>query len=141
MSFDFVEKVMCIGGNGTEEPIFQFYKRGFNLGGSSPSWQDIVLSGNGSLSLTAALADGLNYLNLFDGTLNTDYDYENLETEGSFSFVSGTTYTIQVKSGSAAFSRSQEGGIVVGDGNEFNFTADGSPVYIKTNGYCSLSII
>lgn len=79
--------------------------------------------------------------NLFDGTLNTDYEYENLETEGSFSLSSGTTYTIQVKSGSCAFSRSQEGGVIVGGGNEFNFTADGDPVYIKTNGYCSLSIL
>lgn len=79
--------------------------------------------------------------NLFDGTLNTDYEYKNLETEGSFSFVSGTTYTIQVKSGSIAFSRSQGGGAVVGGGNEFNFTADGDPVYVKTNGYCSLSIL
>lgn len=34
-------------------------------GGSSPSWQDIVLSGNGSLTLTNAKANGLNYLKLF----------------------------------------------------------------------------
>jgi hypothetical protein len=42
-------------------------------GGSSPTWQDIVLSGNGSLTLTNAKANGLNYLKLFgdceqDGT-------------------------------------------------------------------------
>ena len=67
MGFDFVEKVMCVG-SGSTSPTFQFYKRGFNLGGSIPSWQDIVLSGNGSLSLTAALANGLNYLKLFGGT-------------------------------------------------------------------------
>ena len=79
--------------------------------------------------------------NLFDGTLNTDYEYKNIETEGDFSFVLDTTYTIQVKAGSMAFSRSQEGGVVIDGGNEFNFTADGSPIYVKTNGYCSLSIL
>ena len=79
--------------------------------------------------------------NLFDGVLDTDYTYKSIESEGSFSFVSGTTYTIQVKSGSMAFSKSQEGGAVVGGGNEFTFTADGNPVYIKTNGKCSLSIL
>ena len=79
--------------------------------------------------------------NLFDGVIDTNYEYEDLETECSFSFVSGTTYTIQVKAGSMAFSRSQEGGVVVGGGNEFNFTADGDPVYVKTNGKCSLSIL
>lgn len=79
--------------------------------------------------------------NLFDGVLDTDYAYKNIETEGSFSFVSGDTYTIQVKSGVCNISRSQEGGANVGGGREFNFTADGSPVYIKTNGKCSLSIL
>lgn len=79
--------------------------------------------------------------NLFDGVLDTDYEYKNIETEGSFSFVSGDTYTIQVKSGVCNFSRSQQGGVNVGGGNEFNFTADGDPVYVKTNGKCSLSIL
>ena len=79
--------------------------------------------------------------NLFDGVLDTDYTYKNIETEGSFSFVSGDTYTIQVKSGVCNISRNQEGGANVGGGREFNFTADGDPVYIKTNGKCSLSIL
>lgn len=29
----------------------------------------------------------------------------------------------------------------IGGGDIFNFTADSSPVYIKTNGKCSLSIL
>lgn len=67
-NFNFVEKVMCIGGNGT--PDLQFYKRGFNLDGtgSQPSWQDIILSGNTALTLTNALANRLNYVKLFGGT-------------------------------------------------------------------------
>ena len=67
MSFDFVEKVMCIGGNGT--PDIQFYKKGFNLGGSSqPTWQDIILSGNTALTLVNAKANSLEYLKLFGNT-------------------------------------------------------------------------
>jgi len=79
--------------------------------------------------------------NLFDGVLDTNYEYKNLETEGSFSFVSGDTYTIQVKSGVCNISKSQQGGANIGGGREFNFTADGGPIYIKTNGKCSLSIL
>lgn len=79
--------------------------------------------------------------NLFDGVIDTDYTYKNIESEGSFSFVSNNTYTIQVKSGVCNISRSQDGGINIGNGAIFNFTADGDPVYIKTNGKCSLSIL
>jgi hypothetical protein len=79
--------------------------------------------------------------NLFDGIIDTDYTYKNIETEGSFSFVSGDTYTIQVKSGVCNISRSQDGGVNIGGGREFSLTADGSPVYIKTSGRCSLSIL
>lgn len=68
-NFDFVEKVMTIGGNGTEVPTLQFYKKGFRLNGSAtPSWQDIILSGNTALTLVNAKANGLNYLKLFSGT-------------------------------------------------------------------------
>ena len=36
--------------------------------GSSPSYQDIVVSGIGAVTLSNSLADGLNYLKLFGGT-------------------------------------------------------------------------
>lgn len=68
MTFNFVEKVMCIGGNKDTESTFQFYKKGFVLGGnngSTPSWQDIILSGNTALTLVNAKANGLNYVKLF----------------------------------------------------------------------------
>ena len=68
MSFNFTTREFILNG-GTGTPTFQFYRRGFNLNGSgSPSWQDIILSGNGSLTLTNAKANGLNYLKLFGGT-------------------------------------------------------------------------
>ena len=68
MSFNFTVKEFILG-NGTGTPTLQFYKRGFNLGGSvSPTWQDIILSGVGSLTLANAKADGLNYVKLFGAT-------------------------------------------------------------------------
>lgn len=88
-NFDFVEKVMTIGGNGTEIPTLQFYKKGFRLGtGATPSWQDIILSGNTALTLTNALANSLNYLKLFGNTeqrnLPSEYtQIEYIETTGT----------------------------------------------------------
>ena len=68
MSFNFVIPEFNIGGAGT--PPLQFFRRGFNLGGggSTPEWQDIILSGNTALTLVNAKANGLNYLKLFGGT-------------------------------------------------------------------------
>ena len=68
-SFEFVEKVMCIG-SGNPSPILQFYKKGFRIGNGSvtPDWRDVVLSGNTALTLVNAKADSLEYLKLFGGT-------------------------------------------------------------------------
>ena len=66
MLFNFTVKEFIIG-NGT--PTLQFYKRGFNLGGSSqPTWQDVILHGTTALTLVNAKADSLEYLKLFGGT-------------------------------------------------------------------------
>lgn len=66
MTFDFTVKEFILG-NGTGTPTFQFYRRGFNLGGSgsTPEWRDITLHGNTALTLVNAKANGLNYLKLF----------------------------------------------------------------------------
>lgn len=72
MSLNFVIPEMQL--NGAETSPLQFFRRGFLLNGtagSGPSWQDIVLSGNGSLTLTNAKANGINYLKLFGGTEQT----------------------------------------------------------------------
>ena len=67
MSFNFTIPELQIDGAGT--PPLQFFRRGFNLtsNGASPSWQDIILSGNGSLTLTNAKSNGLNYVKLYGG--------------------------------------------------------------------------
>lgn len=65
MSFNFIIPEFHIG-SGDGVPTIQMFRRGFVLGGStSPSWQDIILSGTTALTLTNALANGLNYLKLF----------------------------------------------------------------------------
>lgn len=66
MTLDFTEKQFSIGGDGV--PTFQFYRKGFQLGGGTPSYQDIILSGNTALTLANAKENGLNYLKLFGGT-------------------------------------------------------------------------
>ena len=67
MTLNFVIPEMNIGGAGT--PTLQFFKKGFYLGGggTSPTWQDVVLSGIGALTLVNAKADSLEYLKLFGG--------------------------------------------------------------------------
>ena len=68
MSLSFVIPEFNIGGAGT--PPLQFFRRGFNLNGSSGGggWTDIILHGNTALTLVNAKANGLNYLKLFGGT-------------------------------------------------------------------------
>ena len=69
MTLNFNESELHIGNAGT--PPLQFFKRGFNLngsGGSTPSWKDIILSGNTALTLVNAKANSLSSLKLFGGT-------------------------------------------------------------------------
>ena len=79
MSLDFVKEAFNIGGTITTPSSINFYENGFSLGGVS--WRDIVVSGTNSLSLTLAKADGLNYLKLFGGCIqsNLSKDYTELE--------------------------------------------------------------
>lgn len=82
MSLDFTVKEFILGG-GTATPTLQFYRRGFVLnGGTSPTWQDIVLSGVGSLTLTNAKANGLNYLKLFGGCEQRNIPAEYTQVNG-----------------------------------------------------------
>ena len=67
MSFSFVIPEFNIQGAGT--PPLEFFKRGFNLGGSGsqPTWQDIILKGSTALTLVNAKANSLAYLKLYGG--------------------------------------------------------------------------
>lgn len=86
MSFNFVIPEFNIGGAGT--PPLQFFRRGFNLGGSgSVDWREITLSGVGALTLTNAKANSLSSLKLFGGTEqellpNTYQLYTSVEANG-----------------------------------------------------------
>ena len=75
MTIKFIDNELIIGSTTIPENVTFRFSDILRLGGggSSPSWQDIILSGNGSLTLTNAKANGLNYLKLFgaceqDGT-------------------------------------------------------------------------
>lgn len=86
-NFDFVEKVMTIGGTGNEVPTLRFYRKGFNLGSgkATPDWREVTLSGEGALTLTNALANSLLSLKLFGGTeqLPDTYQlYTSVEADG-----------------------------------------------------------
>lgn len=68
MTIKFIDKNELIIGSSTipEDVTFRFSDiLRIGGGGDTPSWQDIVLTGNGSLTLTNAKANGLNYLKLF----------------------------------------------------------------------------
>ena len=82
MSFNFTVKEFILG-NGTGTPSLQFYKRGFELGGNggTPSWRDVILSGNTALTLINAKEDGLNYLKLFGCTEQRNIPKEYTQVE------------------------------------------------------------
>lgn len=65
MSLKFLEKNdLIIGADEWTLAPFQFSKM-LKIGGAEPSWQDIIVSGTGSVTLVNAKADGLNYVKLF----------------------------------------------------------------------------
>ena len=156
MSFDFTVKEFILG-NGTGTPTLQFYKRGFELngGGVSPSWQDIILSGNTALTLTNALADGLNYLKLFGGTeqrnlpsgytqveylessntqwINTGY-YPNANTKFEISGTQGNTDSALFGLSVVFYCFNNSGSTTFygfcGDAGSFNFTMGSVPVVL-----------
>lgn len=63
MSFNFTEEFKL---NGATGGVFTFYKKGFKLGVSSPSFRNVILSGVSPLALEKAIS--LNYVKLFGGT-------------------------------------------------------------------------
>ena len=71
MNFIFNEPRFVIGTNDIQSPI-QMFNRNFLIGGATgePTWQDIVISGIGALTLVNAKADSLEYLKLFGKTIN-----------------------------------------------------------------------
>ncbi len=90
MTLNFVIPEFNINGAGT--PPLQFYKRGFVLNGSSggsPSYRDIILSGNTALTLVNSKANGLNYLKLFGGCEQTTALPDGYTQLASINFTSG----------------------------------------------------
>ena len=69
MTLNFIKENFHINGTEGVKTPFTFFERGFRLGGggSEPTWQDIIISGNTALTLVNAKTNGLNYLKLFGG--------------------------------------------------------------------------
>ena len=88
-TFEFVQKMFTLGGSEEDTTsTFMFFRRGFIMGGTgssptpTPTWQDVVLSGNGSLTLTNAKANSLNYLKLFGGCEQRNLPSEYTQVDG-----------------------------------------------------------
>ena len=71
--------------------------------------------------------------NVYDGVVDTDNQYEELESELSVTLVDDTTYTLQVQCGNFIISKDSQGGIIVPTDAIFNFTPkSGDTYYIRT---------
>ena len=72
-NLDFVQENFTIGQKNPDlSPQFIFHRKGFRIGGSaSVDWREVILSGEGALTLTNALANSLLSLKLFGGTEQT----------------------------------------------------------------------
>ena len=80
--------------------------------------------------------------NLFDGIVDTEGQYEDLETELSITLVAETTYSVQVKSGNCVISKDSSGGLIIPAGVIWNFTPqDGDTYYICTSTPSSICIL
>ena len=80
--------------------------------------------------------------NLFDGVVDTDNQYKELESELSVTLVDDTTYTLQVQSGNLIISKGSQGGIIVPADSIFNFTPkSGDTFYIRTVTPSSICIM
>ena len=80
--------------------------------------------------------------NLFDGVVDTDNQYEELESELSVTLEEDTTYTLQVQSGNFIISKDSSGGIIVPTDAIFNFTPkSGETYYIRTVTPSSICIM
>lgn len=67
MSINFVKPIITINGTGNENKTFKFYEKGFEINSKiqEPTWQDVTISGQMSLTLLNAKANSLSYLKAF----------------------------------------------------------------------------
>ena len=74
--------------------------------------------------------------------VDTEGQYEDLETELSVSLDAGTIYSVQVKSGNCVISKDSSGGLVIPPAVIWNFTPqDGDTYYICTSTPSSICIL
>lgn len=71
--------------------------------------------------------------NIFTGKI-AETDYENLATATGLTFTTDTKYLVEVRGGMLIAREGTVGkGFIIEDGQRFDFTYKGTPIYIKTN--------
>lgn len=100
MGIEFKDNELIIGGTEWTYVPFRFSKILKIGSGVTPTWQDVILSGNGSLTLPNAKQNGLNYVKLYGASekdttptsmdYNTAYNMQHSTFDGSKVTVTGT---------------------------------------------------
>ena len=81
-------------------------------------------------------------VNVYDGVVDTENEYVDLETKLGVTLTAGDTYALQVKSGNFIISKENDGGITVPLACIFNFTpGSGDTYYIRTVTPSSICIL
>lgn len=80
--------------------------------------------------------------NIYDGVVDTENQYKELESELSVTLEDDATYALQVQSGNFIISKDSQGGIIVPTDAIFNFTPkSGDTYYIRTVTPSSICIM
>ena len=74
----------------------------------------------------------------YTGSISTNNEYKTIETVTGFSFTTGKTYSMQVQN--IAYIKIEDAEFLVNN-EKFKYTATSDDVYIKTNGYVTLTIL
>lgn len=78
--------------------------------------------------------------NLYTGKIDTEGQYQNLETLTELTFTADTKYTIQVQNSAWIKEGSTGDGFYINDATPFTFTKGTDDLYIKTVSYCVVNI-
>ena len=71
--------------------------------------------------------------NVYDGMVDTENAYVDIESKLSISLTEDKPYAFQLQGGNCIISKSDEGGLVLIDSVPFNFTkGSGETIYIRT---------
>lgn len=76
--------------------------------------------------------------NSFTGSINTDGQYKTLSSATGFTFTNDKTYAMQVQN--IAYLKISDAEFLFNN-EKFYYTANSDGIYIKTNGYATITIL